>query len=217
MTLITTKLDPFDDRFQEIEARHRAEEQRVNAETDWLAVFPEAKNYIVERAVELGKQLAEKKNSLQLCSKELAQAEDNSERQTPLIIVQALIESEIGHLAKQLHILTQTVHKHLSQQSISKSDVEISLFNLSEIEEARAFPLVDLFERDGRVLKRSGMNFMTHCPFHDERTPSCHIYMSENQYHCFGCEEHGNSIDYMMKLHNMTFRDAVGYLLGRVL
>lgn len=217
MTLITTKVDPFDDRFREIEAQHRAEEQRVNAKTDWLAVFPEAKNYIVKRAVEIGKQLADKNKSLQLCSDELAQAEDNSEKQTSLIIVQALIEAEIGQLAKQLHILTKTVHKHLSQQSSSKSNAENSLFSPQEIEKARAFPLVDLFERDGRVFKRSGMNFMTHCPFHDERTPSCHIYMSENQYHCFGCEAHGNSIDYMMKLHNMTFRDAVGYLLGRVL
>lgn len=217
MTLITTKLDPFDDRFREIEAQHRAEEQRVNTETDWLAVFPEAKNYIVERAVELGKQLAEKKKSLKQCSDELAQAEDNSEKQTSLIIVQALIEAEIGQLAKQLHLLTKTVHKHLSHQSSSNSAADNLLFSPSEIEEARAFPLADLFERDGRLLKRSGMNFMTHCPFHDERTPSCHIYTSENQYHCFGCEAHGNSIDYMMKLHNMTFRDSVTYLLGRVL
>lgn len=212
MTLITTKLDPFDERFREIEAQHRAEEQRINAETDWLAVFPEAKNYIVERAVEIGKQLAEKNKSLQLCSDELAQTEDNSEKQTSLIIVQALLEAEINQLAKQLHLLTQTVHKH--QQHIAKNDDGNSLFSPSKIEEARAFPLVNLFERDGKVLKRSGMNFMTHCPFHDERTPSCHIYTSENQYHCFGCEAHGNSIDYMMKLHNMTFRDAVGYLVG---
>jgi len=215
MTTDVIKLDPFDDRFRDLEIQHRAEEQRINAETDWLEFFPEAKDYIVERAIEIGKQISETKRSLKTCTEKLVLEEDYSEKQTALIIAQVFLETEINQLARQLHLLTQEVNKHLSKKYRSSSQKPDGHFTISEVEGARAFPLVDLFERDGRMLKRSGMNFVTLCPFHDERTPSCQIYVSENQYHCFSCGAHGNPIDYMMDLHKMSFREVLGYLLGR--
>lgn len=34
------------------------------------------------------------------------------------------------------------------------------------------------------------------CPFHSEKTPSCKIYTDTNTYHCFGCGQHGDIIDF---------------------
>ncbi|MBP9781082.1 hypothetical protein KBC89_00310 [Candidatus Woesebacteria bacterium] len=215
MTTYPIELDPFDDRFRDLERVRTVEEEKINAETDWLDVFPEAKEYIVEKAIEIGNQIADAKNSLKLCNERLALKPKKSEEETTLIITQAFLVMEINQLVQQLHLLNKEVSKHLSRNSRFLLKQSIGIFCQIDIEEARAVPIVDLFERDGRVLKRSGMNFMTLCPFHDERTPSCHLYTSDNHYYCFGCEAHGNPIDYMMNLHKKSFREAVSYLIGR--
>lgn len=44
------------------------------------------------------------------------------------------------------------------------------------------------------------------CPFHNEKTPSFHIY--EDHYHCFGCGEHGDAITFVQKLFNLERKDA---------
>jgi hypothetical protein len=49
------------------------------------------------------------------------------------------------------------------------------------------------------------------CPFHDDRTPSCHIYA--DHFHCFGCGAHGDRIDWLMMIEGMD-RDAAIQLLG---
>ncbi|MFR4023567.1 MAG: CHC2 zinc finger domain-containing protein [[Eubacterium] siraeum] len=36
-------------------------------------------------------------------------------------------------------------------------------------------------------LKKSGTDYVCNCPFHSEKTPSCHIYMATQSFYCFGC------------------------------
>ena len=45
------------------------------------------------------------------------------------------------------------------------------------------------------------------CPFHNEKTPSMKIY--EKDYHCFGCGENGDVIDFIQKLFNISFQDTL--------
>ncbi|MGY8682665.1 toprim domain-containing protein [Bradyrhizobium sp. UFLA05-153] len=45
------------------------------------------------------------------------------------------------------------------------------------------------------------------CPFHDEIEPSCTIY--PDHFHCFGCGEHGNRVDWLMRVEGMTAAEAV--------
>lgn len=47
------------------------------------------------------------------------------------------------------------------------------------------------------------------CPFHKEDTPSFTIYTDTNSYYCFGCNEGGDVIDFVMKTQNLNFIDAV--------
>ena len=50
------------------------------------------------------------------------------------------------------------------------------------------------------------------CPFHGEKSPSFHATESKGTYHCFGCGEHGNAFDFLMKTQNLGFSDAVEQL-----
>ena len=74
--------------------------------------------------------------------------------------------------------------------------------------------LVDLFSEITAV-KRSGSGHVALCPFHMERTPSCHLY-PENRYHCFGCGANGDPIDFVMHRHKISdFQGAVSWLARR--
>lgn len=45
------------------------------------------------------------------------------------------------------------------------------------------------------------------CPFHKEKTPSMKVYKQD--YHCFGCGEHGDVISFVQKLFNLTFPETL--------
>ena len=44
------------------------------------------------------------------------------------------------------------------------------------------------------------------CPFYNERHPSFKVY--EDHYHCFGCGEHGDHIDFVQKLYGLSNIEA---------
>ena len=44
------------------------------------------------------------------------------------------------------------------------------------------------------------------CPFHNERNPSFKVY--EDHYHCFGCGEHGDHVDFVQKLYGVSNIEA---------
>lgn len=49
------------------------------------------------------------------------------------------------------------------------------------------------------------------CPFHVEKTPSFHIFRGESgraKFYCFGCEMHGDILDYMHHIYGLRFTAA---------
>ena len=55
------------------------------------------------------------------------------------------------------------------------------------------------------------------CPFHDEKTPSFQVTPSRGFFYCFGaCSEGGDVIDFLMKIENLSFTEAVERLADRV-
>ena len=56
-------------------------------------------------------------------------------------------------------------------------------------------------------LRRVGNRHTGLCPFHQEKTPSFHVYA--DGYHCFGCGAHGTSLGFLMELDGLTFPEAV--------
>ncbi|HBR98414.1 MAG TPA: DNA primase [Gammaproteobacteria bacterium] len=65
-------------------------------------------------------------------------------------------------------------------------------------------------------LKKSGSNYAARCPFHNEKTPSFTVSQSKQFYHCFGCQEHGTAISFVMHYDNLHFVDAVEMLAESV-
>lgn len=58
-------------------------------------------------------------------------------------------------------------------------------------------------------LKKSGSNYFGLCPFHNEKSPSFSVSPDKQIFHCFGCGEGGGVIQFVMKIENLPFLDAV--------
>jgi len=53
------------------------------------------------------------------------------------------------------------------------------------------------------------------CPFHQEKTPSFTVDSSRGHFHCFGCGEGGDAIDFLQRHGSLSFIEAVERLAGR--
>jgi len=72
--------------------------------------------------------------------------------------------------------------------------------------------ILDLFNRDGHTLKKTGSNYFCLCPFHEEKTPSCCVYENTNSYHCYGCNTGGDTIAYWQRSRDCSFLTALAQL-----
>ena len=61
-------------------------------------------------------------------------------------------------------------------------------------------------------LQRKGQHYLGLCPFHNEKTPSFTVQDSKGTYYCFGCHVHGDIIEFISKLDQLSFNDTVVYL-----
>jgi len=48
----------------------------------------------------------------------------------------------------------------------------------------------------------------TVCPFHRDKTPSLKVYLDKGSFHCFGCNAHGDVIDFAGRLFGLKPIDA---------
>ncbi len=53
------------------------------------------------------------------------------------------------------------------------------------------------------------------CPFHDEKSPSFHVTPARGFYHCFGCQESGDVISFLMKIDGLGFTETVERLADK--
>ncbi len=54
--------------------------------------------------------------------------------------------------------------------------------------------------------------FKANCPFHQERTPSFYVSRPRQSWHCFGCDQGGDLISFVMRMEGMEFREALELL-----
>ncbi len=75
----------------------------------------------------------------------------------------------------------------------------------------KAMDLPTLMRGYGIELKPTGKNaFQTHCPFHEDKTPSLSVGFRNNKWmwNCFGCRAHGNTLDFRIAYEKISFSDA---------
>lgn len=65
-------------------------------------------------------------------------------------------------------------------------------------------------------LKKKGKNYWGCCPFHHEKTPSFSVTPDKGFFYCFGCQTGGNVFNFLMKLENLTFMEAVKKLAAKM-
>jgi DNA primase len=83
----------------------------------------------------------------------------------------------------------------------------------AEIERLRSVDLRAVAAETVRMSRR-GNSGLTLCLFHNERSPSLHVFA--DHFHCFGCGAHGDVIAWLMKARGIGFRDAVAHLGGQM-
>ena len=65
------------------------------------------------------------------------------------------------------------------------------------------------------TLKRMGRDYICLCPFHNEKTPSCHVRPDQEYFHCFGCGAGGDVVTFVMRYMNLEYIDAIKWLADR--
>ncbi|MFD7237072.1 DNA primase [Streptomyces syringium] len=59
-----------------------------------------------------------------------------------------------------------------------------------------------------------GGNLKGLCPFHDEKSPSFQVSPAKGLFYCFGCQEGGDTVDFVMKIDHLSFAETIERLAG---
>jgi DNA primase len=73
--------------------------------------------------------------------------------------------------------------------------------------------ITDLFPPE--TLQRAGRDFLTLCPWHDDRRPSLTVSPQRNRVHCFVCRRGCDPIGWLQDRQGLTFAEAVQELGDR--
>jgi DNA primase len=76
--------------------------------------------------------------------------------------------------------------------------------------------IVEVVSGYTQLKKAGGQRFTGLCPFHSEKTPSFQVKTSDNLWHCFGCGEGGNIYQFVQKVENLPFPEAVEWLARKM-
>jgi hypothetical protein len=117
-------------------------------------------------------------------------------------LVREKVESKIKACMYRLSFLDQLEGKVTA--------TKIDGFDEADINHAKEFSIRTFYEGE---LKVHGSRAVGRCPFHEERTASFTVYLKQNSWYCYGCNEGGSVIDFVMLKYNIDFLSAVKHIL----
>ena len=176
-------------------------------EVDLLKIFPEAKEIIREKITEC-LQLKEEllaKEVMPILNK-IDAIPDELSRFFWKEAYKVLINPEFVGALENLERLRR-LHLLLCDNRYSRRIKDIE----RQKEIARQVPIQQFYAF--QHLRRVGRRHIALCPFHNEKTASFVIY-PDNTFHCFGCGAHGDSIEFVKRIKQCDFREAVGTMVG---
>jgi len=62
-------------------------------------------------------------------------------------------------------------------------------------------------------LKDVGNKYLGLCPFHKEKTPSFYVIPESATFHCFGCQKHGDIVEFYSLFHCVDKKEALHELI----
>lgn len=71
-------------------------------------------------------------------------------------------------------------------------------------------PLADICRKLDLFITGRGMHTRALCPFHNDRTPSLHIY--QDHYHCYACQAHGDLFTLVQKVRGIDFQESITWV-----
>jgi DNA primase len=74
------------------------------------------------------------------------------------------------------------------------------------VEQAKALDIIEVAARVGVNPRKHGWAC---CPIHGEKTPSFHLRRKGNGFYCFGCEAGGDTIELVMLVLGLQFKDTL--------
>src|SRR5215469_15989529 len=85
------------------------------------------------------------------------------------------------------------------------------------LDELRArLTMSDVVGRKVSLKRKNASEFTGLCPFHNEKTPSFTVSEKKGFFYCFGCQEKGSAIDFVIKTEGLPFMEAVEKLAREV-
>jgi len=85
-----------------------------------------------------------------------------------------------------------------------------------DIAEVREKAKIDEVVADYVTLRPAGGGSLKGlCPFHDEKSPSFNVNPQRQFWHCFGCQEGGDVISFLMKIDGLGFSEVVERLADK--
>ncbi|MET7764286.1 DNA primase [Streptomyces sp. NPDC005393] len=88
--------------------------------------------------------------------------------------------------------------------------------NDDDVKAVRDAVPIDAVVSDYLQLRNAGGgNLKGLCPFHDEKSPSFQISPSKGLFYCFGCQEGGDTVDFVMKIDHLSFAETIERLASQ--
>ncbi len=94
--------------------------------------------------------------------------------------------------------------------------VMAGMIKREDIERVREETRIEDIVGERVTLKTAGVGSLKGlCPFHEERTPSFHVRPQLGVWHCFGCNEGGDAINFVQKIDHLNFVETVEFLADK--
>lgn len=145
-------------------------------------------------------------------SKEIAPDTFENEFVTEAIWIMRNGKAEFNNLKRLVELEKYWKFNELRKVRVDKKKVYQRIAWSMLIEKAKQVQIEDVFTDKLRTVgshRKVGL-----CPFHEERTPSFMVFTDSNTFHCFGCDAHGDVIEFYSKTRRLDFKESVKLLAG---
>jgi len=123
-----------------------------------------------------------------------------------------LIKIEIEGVDKELNSLCYSFVRALSDKSNTKQAK--LCFKESWDDLLERMKQVDIVQVVSRYMTVNNPKRLLRCPFHEDKSASLKLYIDTNSWYCFGCCKGGASVNFVMQIEQIPFKEAMKKILN---